>query len=112
MKKAIVFLSLLLAATAHAASGGYAFRQYSSREGLASNSVRAIIQDHMGLIWIGSSGGLDSFDGREIIHHPFPEGETVSVKCLLEDTAHTLWIGTDNTVYRYSGNSISRIPDI
>ncbi|MBQ3765839.1 MAG: helix-turn-helix domain-containing protein [Bacteroidales bacterium] len=112
MKKALVFLSLLLAATAHAASGGYAFRQYSSREGLASNSVRAIIQDHMGLVWIGSSGGLDSFDGRDIIHHPFPHGEIASVKCLLEDAAHTLWIGTDNTVYRYSGNQISQIPGI
>ena len=112
MKKAIVFLSLLIALAAQAAPGDYAFRQYSSREGLASNSVRAILQDHMGLVWIGTSGGLDSFDGREIIHHPFPDGEAGAVKCLFEDSSNTLWVGTDNTVYRFSGNDLVRVPGI
>ena len=112
MKKVLVILSLLSTLAAHAVPGDYAFRQYSSRDGLASNSVRAILQDHMGLIWIGTGGGLDSFDGREIIHHPFPDGEAGGVKCLLEDSSNTLWVGTENTVYRFSGNDLVRVPGI
>ena len=110
MKKALAFLSLLWAAAAlSAAPAGYSFRHYTSREGLASNSVRAILQDHQGLIWLGTSSGLDSFDGREIIHHPFPGGEAASVKYLFEDSAHILWIGNDNTVYRYADNGMTRV---
>ena len=105
---ALLFL-ILLSWTAQAAPGGYAFRHYTSREGLASNSVRAVLQDHMGLIWLGTSIGLDSFDGRDIIHHPFPEGENGSVLCLFEDSAHTLWVGTDNTLYKYADDEIARV---
>ena len=110
MKKYSVFLFIILFSwVAQAAPGGYAFRHYTSREGLASNSVRAVLQDHMGLIWLGTSIGLDSFDGRDIIHHPFPGGENGAVLRLFEDASHTLWIGTDNTLYKFKDDEISRV---
>ena len=108
MKKTIAAcLALLLAFPALPAD--FSFRHYTSREGLASNSVRAIIQDHQGLIWLGTSGGLDSFDGREIIHHLLPEGEGGSIQCLYEDASHILWAGTDETVFRYESDNLIRI---
>ena len=112
MKKLLASLSAFLTVTALSAHtpDGYAFRHHTTRDGLSSNSVRAIIQDHMGLIWLGTAGGLDSFDGREIIHHSIPDGEAGSVTSLFEDSGHVLWIGTDNTVYRYENDAVTRVP--
>ncbi len=113
MKKTVLFLSLILsAAAATAAPSGYSFRHYSSREGLASNTVRAIIQDHRGLIWLGTANGLDSFDGREIIHHRIPEGEGVSIHSLFEDSSKTLWVGTDEAVFNLATGYPERVKDI
>lgn len=112
MKRLSACLSVLLTTTALSAysSGGYTFRHHTTREGLSSNSVRTIIQDHTGLIWLGTASGLDSFDGREIIHHSIPDGEAGSVTSLFEDSEDILWIGTDNTVYRYVDDVITRVP--
>jgi ligand-binding sensor domain-containing protein/AraC-like DNA-binding protein len=112
MKRLSACLSVLLTTTALSAysSGGYTFRHHTTREGLSSNSVRAILQDHTGLIWLGTASGLDSFDGREIIHHSIPDGEAGSVTSLFEDSEDILWIGTDNTVYRYVDDVITSVP--
>jgi len=111
MKKwTIALLLLLTAGFLPAGASDYVFRHVTTREGLASNSVRALVQDHQGLIWIGHSSGLDSFDGREVIHHAFPDGGTASILYLMEDSAQTLWIGTDYGVFRYIGDSIVREP--
>ena len=111
MKKIILSLALLLATNPWTAGASdYVFRHITSREGLASNSVRAIVQDHLGLIWLGNGNGLDSYDGREVIHHPLPGGVAASVLCLLEDAGQTLWIGTDSGLYRYVGDDIVQEP--
>lgn len=114
MKKKIALLFLLFAyiGIRPAEAAGYSFRHITSRDGLSSNSVRAIVQDHLGLVWVGTSVGLDSFDGRDAIHHDFPDGESGTVQVLFEDTGHTLWIGTDSGLYRYHENAIVRVPDI
>ena len=104
-------LTLLLAAHLWpAGASNYVFRHITSRDGLASNSVRAIVQDHMGLIWLGNGNGLDSYDGREVIHHPLPGGVAPAVLALMEDSARILWVGTDNGLYRYIGDDLTEEP--
>ena len=111
MKKFILAILLILAAGIPAAAApGYVFRHVTARDGLASNTVRAIVQDHLGLIWIGNANGLDSYDGREVIHHAFADGETAAVQCLLEDTSENLWVGTDIGVFRYTDDILAREP--
>jgi len=107
MRKTI--LLLLLTAVLPASATDFAFRHYTSRDGLAANNIRAILQDRMGLVWLGTANGLDSFDGREILHHPLPGGAGGTVLCLLEDTSGALWIGTDIAVYRYAEGGIVRL---
>ena len=108
MKKTLVILSLLFSALAMpAAPSGYSFRRYTSRDGLSANTVRAIIQDRQGLIWLGTDSGLDSFDGRETVHHLGG-----AVQCLFEDSSHTLWVGTDETAFRYESGNPVRIEDL
>ena len=89
------------------------FRHYTARDGLSSNTVQALIQDRAGLIWMGTASGLDSFDGKEFIHHAFPAGENDYVRQLFQDSSGTLWIGTESAVFRYDMSRLpERVPEI
>ena len=103
-KTFLPFLLLLVFPWASQAVEG-AFRHYTTRDGLSSNTVQALIQDRNGLIWMGTASGLDSFDGKEFIHHPFPAGEDDYVRQLFQDSSGQLWVGTENAVFRYDMTS-------
>lgn len=110
--KRIVLAALIWTVSAIGLSGApaYSFRHYTVRDGLSSNTVRALIQDRKGLIWLGTSDGLDSFDGKSIIHHPFGTEGSRYVNALFEDADDILWVGTDDAVFRYVNDSLYRLP--
>ena len=103
---------LLLCCGSLAQTSPFAFRHYSTREGLSSNAVRALLQDRQGLLWIGTSDGLDSFDGREVIHHPIPGENSIYVQALLEDASGVIWAGTDDAVFRYEAEGLVPLPGL
>ncbi len=41
--------------------------QYTTKNGLFTNSIRSIVQDEIGYIWIASDAGLIRYDGKEFI---------------------------------------------
>ena len=51
---------------------GYTFTQLNTDDGLASNDVHALHQDEKGFIWIGSSNGLQRFDGTKFVNFFMP----------------------------------------
>ena len=110
--KRIVLAALIWTVSAIGLSGApaYSFRHYTVRDGLSSNTVRALIQDRKGLIWLGTSDGLDSFDGKSIVHHPFGTEGSRYVNALFEDADDILWVGTDDAVFRYVNDSLYRLP--
>lgn len=114
-KKTLLSLFLLLAYPWAGRAAEGAFRHYTTRDGLSSNTVQALIQDRTGLIWMGTASGLDSFDGREFIHHAFPAGEDDYVRQLYQDASGLLWIGTENGVFRYDMTNpperVSAVPE-
>ena len=113
MRKLTALLGMAaIATTLHAAPATYSFRHYTSRNGLSSNTVRAIIQDCRDLVWIGTSDGLDSFDGRDFIHHRIPGEQSASVQSLFEDSSTILWVGTEDAVYRYVQDTLKRVEGI
>ena len=112
-KKLITLLwGALLCLSLHASQDSYSFRHYTSRSGLSSNTVSALIQDSRDLIWIGTSDGLDSFDGREFVHHNLPQGYSTSIQCLFEDSSATLWVGTEDAAYRYVRDSLMLVEGV
>ena len=44
----------------------YHFRNIYS-DGLSSPTVKAIIQDRYGFVWIGNSSGVDRYDGKNFL---------------------------------------------
>jgi signal transduction histidine kinase/ligand-binding sensor domain-containing protein len=71
---------------------------WTVQDGLAQNSVNAILQTRDGYLWMGTFGGLARFDGVKFT--VFNSGNTPGLKSnrilsLYEDRAGTLWIGTE-----------------
>ncbi len=112
MHRPALTLTLLTALSLPALADDYSFRHYTSRDGLSCNTVQDIIQDRAGLIWMGTLNGLDSFDGREFIHHSLQSGEGDSVNRLFEDSSGTIWIGTERAAFRYIDNDIHAVPEV
>ena len=76
----------------------------SMNEGLLNNEIRATAQGENGVIWLGTTRGLQSVqkDGTLQLFAP-QRGPTVSaVRSLLVDHEQNVWIGTPNGLYRYA----------
>ncbi len=77
----------------------YHFRNIYS-DGLSSPTVKAIIQDRYGFVWIGNSSGVDRYDGKNFLsikHSPSDTsllyyGNVTSFLC--GEGNDTLWVGS------------------
>jgi signal transduction histidine kinase/ligand-binding sensor domain-containing protein len=64
---------------------------------LTSDYLYAVLQDHEGNIWFGSSGGLDQFRQGAVVFHPLPGGTAVGA--LVPDKQGSLWVATIGSSY-------------
>lgn len=81
-------------------------------DGLPSNSVRDIVEDKHGNIWIGTSSGVVFINNRNEIVAPFGSTETeLFVSDLYCDTANRIWIACSNSkgIYIYSAGSFEKL---
>ncbi|MEI6574645.1 MAG: two-component regulator propeller domain-containing protein [Bacteroidota bacterium] len=78
---------------------------YMMRDGLPSNSIRAVFKDSRGLLWIGTDNGLCTFDGKKFKIYSSQEGFFASnVWSITEDNKGILWFGSrGNGLFRYDG---------
>ena len=81
------------------ASTDFWFRHFSVEDGLSSNSVRAIMQDKYGFMWLGTDDGLNRYDGTTIkVYNLNPQGSNDYISSLY-DTTDNIWVGTEDGVY-------------
>jgi signal transduction histidine kinase/ligand-binding sensor domain-containing protein len=78
----------------------------SVSDGLVSPTVNAVIQDSYGLMWIGTTNGLQKYDGYKFQTFKNIPGNTTSLQhnnvwSLFEDTDHDIWIGNSKGVSKY-----------
>ena len=69
-------------------------------DGLSSESVYCLLQDKRGVVWIGTFGGLNRYDGKDVVSYKpgGTEGFSLSasvVFALAEGSDGTVWAGTD-----------------
>lgn len=85
----------------------YYFRHYEVESGLSNNTVITAIQDRLGFIWLGTSEGLNRFDGNEFkVYRHVPDDpyslRRNAVYCLYEDLNGSLWVGTERGIQQYN----------
>jgi ligand-binding sensor domain-containing protein len=99
-----IFLILLLLFPFCAFAQGsreYAFKHFSTANGLASNSTNAIIQDKDGFIWIASDNGLQRYDGSSFLTFEYKPNNPSSLPSdkitdLFYDKKNNLWVIANN----------------
>ncbi|HYC40447.1 MAG TPA: histidine kinase [Chitinophagaceae bacterium] len=65
---------------------------YTTREGLASNSVYRTVIDHRGFLWIATENGLARFDGKRFEVYTTAQGLTDNeIIDLFIDSSQTIW---------------------
>lgn len=97
----LAFLAFFsLAASAQNPSGSiydFDIKHWNSADGLSSNSVRAISQDPLGYLWIGTLYGLNRFDGHQFTQFSTKTSRQLasnSINRLLLDQQGYMWVGT------------------
>jgi signal transduction histidine kinase/ligand-binding sensor domain-containing protein len=111
-----LLLTLVLTLGAHTPAEGQEgylrFDRLSLNDGLSQDTVNAVLQDRLGFIWIGTSNGLNRYDGHTftIYRHEPNDPSSLSdnsVLSLLEDSQGELWIGTHRGLDRFDPTSWS-----
>jgi signal transduction histidine kinase/ligand-binding sensor domain-containing protein/DNA-binding response OmpR family regulator len=74
------------------------FEHLTSEDGLSYSVIKCFIQDHKGMIWIGTGNGLNKYDGNKFKVYRNIPGDSTSISYnwinrLYEDSAGQLWIG-------------------
>ena len=100
MKKIILaIIAGIIPLVLPAACTDFWFRHFSVEDGLSSNSVRAIMQDKYGFMWLGTDDGLNRYDGTTIkVYNLNPQGSNDYISSLY-DTTDNIWVGTEGGVY-------------
>lgn len=107
MKRTIATILLLCCFGGLVRAQTLPFRNYSIESGLSEAVVRDIVQDDSGYLWIGTSYGLNRFDGVNFKNFYSKDGlPNNKIYSLLEDNSSRLWIGTVSGVSVMKEDSI------
>jgi ligand-binding sensor domain-containing protein len=92
---------------------GKSIRHFTTREGLASNSVMSVYEDKAGIIWFGTGGGLSRYDPGRATGKTFQSFTTKDrlpnkdVTTIMEDKTGKLWVGTRGDACFYNGKTFT-----
>jgi signal transduction histidine kinase/ligand-binding sensor domain-containing protein/DNA-binding response OmpR family regulator len=95
----ILLLPLVIHTPIYSQSKKIIFEHIRVEEGLPSNNVTCILQDHFGFLWLGTEHGLVRYDGYSMIVYKPKMGDATSISgsyisTIYEDFNGNLWIGT------------------
>ena len=88
----------------------YLFSHLHTHDGLASETVNAVVQDEKGFIWIATNNGLQRYDGNSFLTFQHKEGDKKSlpysrVTWLKKDTRNRLWLLLEDNKVGYFNTS-------
>jgi signal transduction histidine kinase/ligand-binding sensor domain-containing protein len=83
---------------------GNTVEHYGHTEGLSGNSVWALLEDREGIVWAGTTSGIDSFRDPRVTTFSSVEG-------LGKDLAAGILASSDGTIWVANNGSLDRIKD-
>jgi signal transduction histidine kinase/ligand-binding sensor domain-containing protein/AraC-like DNA-binding protein len=92
------------------------FEWLSDKDGLSQNTVRCIMQDGKGFLWLGTTNGLNRYNGKEFIVMLPQTGNFASisdnrVRSLKEDRNGYIWVRTTSNIYCCYDPGLERFVD-
>ena len=101
MKKCIISAGLCfgLLVVGLAQNKNIKFKHLSVQDGLSRSWVKCFLEDHTGLLWIGTGDGLNKFDGKNFVVYKYLPTQAKSLNhnntnVIFEDSKGKLWVGT------------------
>ena len=87
----------------------YFFDNYDSEQGLIHNYVLSIYQDSRNILWVGSYGGVQAFNGYQFnVFNVAGKKENANilsntvVHAIYEDQNQNMWFGTENGLNKFN----------
>ena len=80
----------------------YYFRQISLEQGLSQSRVQCIYRDHLGVIWIGTKWGLNSYDQSELKSYFHDREQPNFIRFITEDRLGDLYVSTNKGIAIYN----------
>lgn len=108
MKLFLFFIAFFL--TINSVFSQYTFINYSSRNGLSSNTINSIIKDKYGFMWFGTEDGLNKFDGQTFKNYRHKDSDSTSLQGgpivdIIVSTKGKMWVATTSVLSMYDPNS-------
>jgi ligand-binding sensor domain-containing protein len=105
-KKILVLIIFVIISQVYGQPIKNKFTHFTEKNGLSSNVVNCIMQDHLGYIWIGTSNGVARYDGYEFKNFTVVPKDTNFLQLpltisLYEDSKGNVWIGSVEGVTKY-----------
>jgi len=102
------------------ARGAYLPIHWGLDQGISQGEVYSMIKDTNGFLWVGTSFGLNRFDGstfKKYFADNNKKNRTIignDIHGLIEDSLHNIWIGTNNGLSSYDlkADSFRNFPSI
>ncbi|MDJ0837728.1 MAG: two-component regulator propeller domain-containing protein [Acidobacteriota bacterium] len=97
---------LTAAGPAHTQETQFKTERITVEQGLSMNSIRSMMQDPDGYLWIGTYDGLNKYDGYTFTIYRNRPGDPTSlsgykVYSICRDTEGMLWLATNNGLNRF-----------
>ncbi|MBK0401373.1 hypothetical protein I5M27_00145 [Adhaeribacter sp. BT258] len=107
MRAFLLTLFLICSSVNFLSAQQYNLKIWTPEEGLPQTEVTSMVQGHWGFMWIGTMGGLSTFDGLRFTNFTKENGlSSTSISCVYQTRQGATWIGTyDNGINRLSGFS-------
>lgn len=99
---------------------GTYFTSYFDEHILTTSSLWCLEADKNGLIWLGTTTGVYTFDGTEFTPFELPEGKVdpsrgistpKMIHNILEDSKGDMWFATNAGAFRYDGSKLTQFSE-
>jgi signal transduction histidine kinase/ligand-binding sensor domain-containing protein/DNA-binding response OmpR family regulator len=95
------------------------FKNLNVEDGLSSNWVKCFLEDSRGFLWIGTSDGLNKYNGYQFETYKY-SGDSIeslndnNINVIFEDKEKNLWVGTHSGINLYlrDKDRFKSIPDL
>lgn len=105
MTKQITVLLICICFANPLTAQSYAFKHFTTNDGLVQTDITDIEQDKKGAIWIGTNGGISIFDGRKFTNYDDHDLlQSLRINALLCDSSGAMWVATGNGLLKYENS--------